>query len=140
VSRSARVAIAALSLLGVAITTYLLSTRYSGSRIACPTAGCDTVQESRYAELAGIPVAALGLLGYLALLATTFVRAEWARAAAVAISLGALVFSAYLLVIQLTVIDAVCAWCVASDCIVLLISLVAIADAKQVARRPVPAG
>src|SRR5262249_34572818 len=86
-ARTARWAIAALSLVGVAITSYLLYTRYSGTRIACPTGGCETVQHSRYAKLGGIPVAGLGLAGYLALLATTFVRAEWARAAAVGISL-----------------------------------------------------
>jgi uncharacterized membrane protein len=135
-SRTARVAIAVLSLVGVAITTYLLYARYSGSRILCPTSGCETVQHSRYSELAGIPVAAIGLAGYLALLATSFVRAEWARAAAVALSLSALAFSAYLLVVQLAVIDAVCGWCVASDCVVLLIALIAVADAHRVGRMP----
>lgn len=138
-SRAARAAIAALSLVGVGITTYLLYTRYSGNRIACPTSGCETVQHSRYAELAGIPVAAIGLAGYISLLVTTFVRAEWARAAAVAISLSALAFSAYLLVVQLVVIDAVCAWCVASDCVVLLIALIAAADLRGESHRPVPA-
>ena len=89
-ARAARIAIAALALVGISITTYLLYTRYSGNRIACPTGGCETVQESRYAELAGIPVAAIGLVGYLALLVTTFVRSEAGRAAAVAISLAGL--------------------------------------------------
>src|SRR5262249_19840512 len=98
-ARAARLAIAALALVGPAITTYRLYPRYSGSRIACPTSGCETVQHSRYAELGGAPVAALGLAGYLALLATTFCRSEWARAAAVAISFAALTFSAYLLIV-----------------------------------------
>ena len=31
--------------------------------------GCATVQKSRYSELAGVPVALLGLLGYVAILA-----------------------------------------------------------------------
>jgi uncharacterized membrane protein len=133
-ARAARIAIAALSLAGVAITTYLLYTRYSGHRIACPTGGCETVQESRYAELAGIPVAAIGLAGYLTLLATTFVRSEAGRAAAVAISLAGLAFGAYLLIVQLTVLDAICAWCVASDAVLLLITVTAVTDAM----RPAP--
>ena len=95
---------------------------------------------ARWAELAGIPVAAIGLAGYLTLLATTFVRAEWARAAAVALSLSALVFSAYLLVIQVAVIDAVCAWCVASDCLIVSIAVIAVADATRSSRRVAPAG
>jgi uncharacterized membrane protein len=131
--RAARIAIAVLSLVGVAVTSYLLYTRYSHTRIACPTGGCETVQESRYSELAGLPVAAVGLAGYLALLASTFVRAEWARAAAVALSLVAVVFAAYLLVLQLVVIDAVCAWCVASDCVIALIALIAVVDARRTA-------
>ena len=138
-ARAARFAIAALSLVGIAITTYLLYTRYSGNRIACPTGGCETVQESRYAELAGIPVAAIGLVGYLALLATTFVRSEAGRAAAVAISLAGLAFGAYLLVIQVTVLDAICAWCVASDAVLLLITIAAVTDATRPAPRRVAA-
>jgi uncharacterized membrane protein len=132
--RAARAAIAALSLVGVAITSYLLYTRYSGTRIACPTGGCETVQHSRYAKLGGVPVAAIGLLGYLSLLATTLIRAEWARAEAIAISLAALAFSAYLLVVQLVVIDAVCAWCVASDCVIALIAVISVADARGFGR------
>jgi uncharacterized membrane protein len=129
-----RVALAAVALVGIGITTYLLYTRYTGATIACSTGGCETVQDSAYAELAGIPVAALGLLGYVTLLATTFVRAEAARAAAVAISLSALAFSAYLLVVQLAVIDALCHWCVANDAIVATAAVLALADS----RRPVP--
>jgi uncharacterized membrane protein len=135
-ARTTRAAIAALSLVGVGITTYLLYTRYSGNRIACPTGGCETVQDSSYSELTGVPVAAIGLAGYVALFATACVRAEWARAAAVAISLAALAFSAYLLIVQLAVIDAVCAWCVASDCVVLLVALLAVADAHRLGRAP----
>ena len=123
----------------IAITTYLLYTRYSGSRIACPTGGCETVQDSRYAELAGIPVAAIGLVGYLALLATTFVRTEAGRAAAVAISLAGLAFGAYLFVIQLAVLDAICAWCVASDAVLLLITVAAVAEAMRSVAPRVPA-
>ena len=138
-ARAARIAIAALALVGISITTYLLYTRYSGNRIACPTGGCETVQESRYAELAGIPVAAIGLVGYLALLVTTFVRSEAGRAAAVAISLAGLAFGAYLLVIQVTVLDAICAWCVASDAVLLLITIAAVTDATRPAPRRVAA-
>ena len=130
-SRAARIAIAALSCVGIGITSYLLYTRYSGTRITCPTGGCETVQESSYSKIAGIPVAAVGLAGYAFLLAMTFVRSEWARAATLAASLVALVFSAYLLVVQLVVIDAICAWCVASDCVVALIAILAVADARS---------
>ena len=41
-----------------------------------------------------------------------------ARLAAAAIALVGVLFSAYLLVVQLVVIDAVCAWCVANDVVI----------------------
>lgn len=129
--RSPRFAIAALSCVGIAITSYLLYTRYSGTRIVCPTGGCETVQTSSYSKLAGIPVAALGLAGFAFLLATTFVQSPWARAAALTVSLAAVIFGAYLLVVQLVVIDAVCVWCLTSDCVALLIAIAAIVDARQ---------
>jgi uncharacterized membrane protein len=130
-ARTARIALTGLSLAGVGITLYLLFARATHTQLACTTGGCETVQESRYAELGGVPVAALGLVGYLAILATTFVRAEAGRAAAVALSLSALAFSGYLLAVQLFVLHAVCLWCVASDAIVLLIAIVAVADATS---------
>jgi uncharacterized membrane protein len=34
------------------------------------------------------------------------------------------------------VIDAVCAWCVASDCVILLIALIAVVDARRAASAP----
>lgn len=52
-----------LSLVGAGIASYLVYVRYSHVTIACTTGGCEKVQSSRYAEVAGIPVAVLGLLG-----------------------------------------------------------------------------
>jgi len=75
----------------------------------------------------------LGLAGFALLLATTFVQAHWARAAALTVSLAAVFFGAYLLVLQLAVIDAVCVWCLSSDGVALLIALAAALDARQAA-------
>ena len=76
------------------------------------------MQSSRYSELFGVPVAALGLLGYLTMLAAAAAHGELARLAQTGVALSALVFSSYLAYVQLHVIGAVCDWCVASDVIV----------------------
>jgi uncharacterized membrane protein len=110
-----RATIAILSLLGVGLTGYLLYVRYTGGAIACTSGGCATVQSSRYAQLLGVPVAALGASAYLAILATTARRDELALVAGVAVALVGVAFGAYLLYVQLVVIEAVCEWCVASD-------------------------
>ena len=119
-----RAAIALVSLVGAAIAAYLVYTRYSGASIFCQTGGCETVQSSKYAVVAGIPVAVLGLLGYAAILATAAVPGPTAAAFGVMFSIVGVAFSGYLLYAQLVLIDAICQWCVAND---VVISLVAIA-------------
>lgn len=117
-----RSAVAALSLAGIAVTGYLLWARWTSTELLCSTGGCETVQSSSYAELLGVPVAAVGLVGYV-LLGLTALRTEpLVRAAGAALALAALVFAAYLLVVQLAVLDAVCQWCLASDAITALLA------------------
>ena len=117
-SRRLRAAIALLSLAGAGIASYLVYARYSGSSIACSTGGCDTVQHSRYAVTAGIPVAVLGLVGYAALFGSVSVRGEIASAVGVALAVIGVAFSAYLLYAQIVLIDAICQWCVANDVVI----------------------
>ncbi|HEU6446410.1 MAG TPA: vitamin K epoxide reductase family protein [Gaiellaceae bacterium] len=116
--RTLRFCVGALASAGLLVAGYLTYARYSGTTITCSTGGCETVQESSYATLGGVPVPVLGLLGYAALLTTAFFVQDVARAAGAALALGAFVFSAYLLYVQLALIDAVCDWCVVSDAIV----------------------
>ena len=117
-----RATIAALALAGIGIAAYLTYARYSGTQIACSTGGCETVQHSRYAVVAGIPVAVLGLVGYAAVLATTSFRGATAAAVCVALAVFGLVFAAWLLVAQLALIHAICQWCVASDVVITLLT------------------
>ena len=66
--RTLRLASAALATVGAAITGYLLYVRESGGELVCSTGGCESVQSSPYAEVLGVPVAALALAGFLGLL------------------------------------------------------------------------
>ncbi len=132
--RSVRDSIVVLALIGGGIASYLLYERYTGGRIACTTGGCETVQHSRYAKIGGVPVALLGLLGYLGLVGSALARGETARAVGVATALSAFAFSAYLLVIQLAVIHAVCIWCVGSDAVVAPTTLLTLARIRAADR------
>ncbi len=129
--RRLRAAIAALALAGAAVAAYLVYARYTGTRIACATGGCETVQHSKYAKVAGIPVAVLGLVAYLAVFATALSARFEAAAIGAAIVLAGLAFGIYLIVIQVAVIDAICQWCIASDAI---LALLAIATAERLRR------
>jgi len=117
-----RAAIALLSLAGAAIAAYLAYTRYSGAAIFCATGGCETVQSSKYAVVAGVPVAVLGLIGYAAILLTAFVPGPMSAALGIAFSAIGLAFSGYLLYAQLGPIGAICQWCVANDAVVSLVA------------------
>ena len=117
--RTLRAAAAVVALAGVAVAGYLTWTHYSGGSAVCPIGGgCETVQESEYAELAGVPVALLGLTAYAVVLALLAWDSPGARLAAAALALIGLVFSGYLLVVQLFVIDAICVWCLANDVVI----------------------
>jgi uncharacterized membrane protein len=109
------IAIVVLCLLGIGDAGYLTYVHYAGLKVVClSSGGCETVQASRWAKLDGIPVAVLGLAGYLAILASLPVRGELARAAAFAIALIGFGFSLYLTYRELFTIKAICYWCVAS--------------------------
>jgi uncharacterized membrane protein len=106
---------AVLALIGLGVAIYLTIVHYTGAEPICGIShGCHTVQTSKYAELAGIPVAVLGLAGYAALLLALPIRGENGRLIRVAITAIGFLFSAYLTYLELFVIDAICQWCVAS--------------------------
>ncbi len=117
--RTLRIAAAGTALAGLSVAGYLTWAHYGDASVVCPVGGgCETVQESRYAEIAGIPVALLGVLAYTAILGLIVWDSPLARLGAAALALTGLLFSAYLLVLQLFVIDALCAWCAVNDVVI----------------------
>ena len=135
--RRLRLATAALALAGVGIAAYLSYSRATDSALICPTSGCATVQRSTYAELAGIPVAYLGVAGYVLILASTLSASLRAAAVGTSFALAGFAFAGYLLVAQVFVIDAVCVWCLSSDAVLFAITLLALTRLRAVrTRRP----
>jgi uncharacterized membrane protein len=106
----------AVALAGVALAAYLTYVHYQPAALICTTGGgCETVQQSKYAVLAGIPVAILGLAAWTAALVLAIWDSELARTLLLAMALVALAFAVYLVVLQLFVIDAICTWCMIND-------------------------
>jgi uncharacterized membrane protein len=120
-----RAASVVVALIGLGIAGYLTVVRYSGGSPVCAIAhGCETVQKSRYAELAGVPVALLGLGGYLAILGLLVHDDELARTVAAFVALAGFGFSAWLTYVEVARLDAICIWCVGSAiCMTLLAAL-----------------
>jgi uncharacterized membrane protein len=113
--RTLRAAIAAVALAGLGIAGYLTYVHYAGVKPVClSSGGCETVQSSRYAKLAGVSVAVLGLAGYVVVFATAWLRGEFAKLVGAAAALVGFGFSLYLTYREVFTIQAICQWCVAS--------------------------
>ena len=125
---SLRLASIGVAVAGLAIAAYLTIVHYAGAEPVCAIAhGCATVQKSSYSQLAGVPVALLGLLGYVGILAALARDGERQRTAAAFISLAGFGFSAWLTYVEVVRLDAICIWCVGSAiCMTLLAGLSAV--------------
>ena len=117
-----------LTVIGLGVASYLTYVHYAGIKPAC-TAGesCTKVQTSEWSKLAGVPVALIGLLGYIAILASLLApESENSRLATMVLTLVGFGFSAYLTGRELFSIHAICEWCVSSAIILTLLLIGAI--------------
>lgn len=131
--RALRLALAAVALAGAAVAGYLTYVHYRPESLICTGGGgCETVQESGYAELVGIPVALVGLGAYLVVLGLLAWDTQLARTLVAAVGLAGLGFAAYLVALQAFVIEAWCVWCLVNDlAIVPLLAVLAVVRAAR---------
>ncbi len=113
-------AIAVLALAGIVISAVSLQRHYAKSASAFCDFGerfnCDVVNRSEYSSVMGIPVAAIGVVGYGVLLALATVyrsRAETPLRLLVAAGAG-LAFALYLTYVEGFVLDTWCILCLSS--------------------------
>jgi uncharacterized membrane protein len=137
--RRLAVAIGVLAVLGVGIAAYLTWVHYAGVKPLClASGGCERVQTSSYAKLGGVPVAVIGLAGYLAILASLGVRSPAGRMATAFLAFVGAGFSAYLTYVELFTIGAVCLWCVLSAVVIAVLAVLAGLRAwREAAAQPV---
>jgi len=124
--RRLRIAAAVLALAGVGVAGYLTWVHYADLEPICAggSGGCEEVQNSDYAKLAGLPVALLGLIGYVAILASLAIPGDAGRFTGALLALAGFGFSAWLTYVELFEIDAICQWCVASAVIMTALAVV----------------
>jgi uncharacterized membrane protein len=142
-----RMAVAALALVGLLVSTYLLLYKIGvvGTLRCVGGGGCERVNTSRWSSFLGLPVAAFGVAGYVLLLGIAMYglgsdragRPEATRWLAALSALG-LFFSFYLLALELFVIHAVCLWCTVSGVTILAIFVLSAGALRKPSRAPAP--
>ena len=112
----------ALAVLGVFVSAYMTVYKLTENPNMClGNGGCSLVNSSKYAEVYGIPVAVVGVDGYLAILALLWMerRSSFLTGNVTLVVFGlALVgflFTLYLIYVELALIHALCPFCVTSQ-------------------------
>jgi uncharacterized membrane protein len=111
-----------LSLVALAIATYLTVTHYSDpTALACPDTGivnCTLVTTSSWSVVLGVPLAVLGLGWAVVMTGLTApwawrAAATWVDGARLAVSGAGAAMVLYLIYVELFRIGAICLWCTA---------------------------
>jgi uncharacterized membrane protein len=130
---SVTLVIVVLSIVGVLDSAYLSWLKITGTVAACSNVGdCEAVNSSRYAEVAGVPIAILGLLGYFAILGVTLLENRepaWKsglRLAFFGFTLAGTLYSVYLTYVEVAILRAICPFCIVSAVVMLALFIVAI--------------
>ena len=140
-----RYLIAVLALAGLVISSFALREHYRTEPSPCSINerwDCGAVNHSPFAvmggivqlllaqptgeqpgELASIPVAAVGIAGYLAIGIFALARRWWI---VLLLTTGAVAFSAYLTYIEARLLETYCIWCVTSAAIISITEIAAI--------------
>lgn len=122
----------ALTLIGISDAMYVAYGSYSGTQLWCPILdGCNTVVNSPYSRVLGMPMSYFGFIYYLFMfgLAARLAYEPASKSLRFRVvlyaALGA-VSSAYFIYLQLGLIQAICSYCIISAIVSFLLLLAAV--------------
>jgi uncharacterized membrane protein len=138
-----------LSLVGFGLSGYLTYVHFNIDEGVCPVGGqCFDVWESEYSSILGIPVALIGLVGYIAIFVLSFLRLYYPDLSFVdnfptyifAFTVIGAAFSIYLTAIEIFVIQAICDFCFSAFLVIIailgLITYGVLGGAKELPKEP----
>jgi uncharacterized membrane protein len=130
-----RYLLAILAIAGIVVSVMALRVHYSTETAPCSINekwDCGIVNHSPYAEIRGVPVAAVGIAGYVLIGILAMLRRRgWMLAAA----LIGMAFALYLTNIEARVLGVWCLYCVISQGIIAVVTLLSIGWAVWYAMR-----
>ncbi len=123
----------ALVIVGLLVSIYMTVYKLTSNNAMCLGSGdCSTVNASRYSEVNGIPVAVIGVLGYLAILATLFFenRNDFLKQNGTLLifgmALAGFIFTVWLIYVEVAILKALCPFCVTSQTAMTIIFILAV--------------
>lgn len=123
--KTLRTLVVLFAVLGAVVATLALQVHYSNKLEPCDINAhwdCGIVNHSRYSMTYGVPVAAIGIAGYLLIgLLALLRKRDWTFAAA----LAGLCYALYLSHVENSILQVWCLYCVISQCIIALIVILA---------------
>jgi vitamin-K-epoxide reductase (warfarin-sensitive) len=126
VQKILRILLVLLSILGAVVSTLALQVHYSNKLEPCDINArwdCGIVNHSSFSMIHGVPVAAVGIAGYLLIGLLALLRKRgWALAAAVV----GLCYALYLSHVEASILQVWCLYCVISQCIIAAIAILAV--------------
>lgn len=115
------------------MATYIAIAESGGGAPKCLAggSGCETVADSKYAHLAGVNVAVIGIVGYVLVFVAAIVPGDPGRFGGFLTALIGFGFSLYLTYLELFEIDAICQWCVGSAVIMAALAVLTVLGALR---------
>lgn len=115
-------ALIALASIGLAVSIYMTVYKLTSNDAMCLGSGdCSTVNASRYAEVNNFPVAGIGVMGYVAILATLYFEKrnkffrENGTLMLFGMALTGFIFTIWLVYVEVALLKAICPFCVTSQ-------------------------
>lgn len=123
----------ALVIVGLFVSIYMTIYKVTGNEGMCLGSGdCSTVNASRFSEVNGIPVAVLGIIGYVAILGVHLLEnrnlffRQNATLFIFGMALAGFIFTLWLIYVEIAIIRAICPFCVTSQAAMTIIFIIAV--------------
>lgn len=123
--------------MGILIAAYVTQSFLRGSPIACVNTGCEQVRKNPASYLWGVPVPAVGLVGYSILALAAFLRTlsqvNFKKYLYVLLGMGGfgVIFVSWFTYTELFVIRDVCTWCAISAVNMFVIFILAVLSYRK---------
>ena len=122
-----------LVVIGLLVSIYMTIYKVTSNDALCLGSGdCSTVNASRYSEVYGIPVATVGIAGYLAILLVYWYEKrdkffeKNGPMLVFGMALTGFLFTLYLIYIEFAILKAYCPFCLASQSAMTLIFIISV--------------